>query len=240
MGLSLASLEQELVEAGHEKLGRNLWRKGDAYLYLREGKLVDARGVSAEDARIFEVEVAKIPKTSKTAPTGPSPSGLERYAAKIANLNELSGEHYEKARAIVEKTDDALVEAEMRGEVLTQFVYKFPQGGREVVGLTYAGIREIAKTVGRIEMESCDIIDGAESYIVKCRAKLLDTGVAMFGVAEQAKFMDLKSGQKRRDETALQKAVSKSQRNALRALIPEVQAITLLKRWLAEAGKGKS
>lgn len=223
----------QMMEDGYERLSENLWRKGDECAYVADGERRNARMLTKAEAAKHGVDLTKLPPGK---PSAEPRVGLEKYAVKVANLNDLTGEHYDQARGIVEKTDEALVEAEIRGEVITQFVYKFPSGGRDVIGLTYAGVREIAKRVGRIAVEDMDIQSHPESYIVVCRAKNLDNEVTMMGVAEQSKFLVRRDGKKDTDPFALQKASSKAQRNAIRALIPEVQAVVLLKRWLADAG----
>jgi len=53
----------------------------------------------------------------------------------------------------------------------------------------------------------------------------------MWGVSVQPKFMELRSGQKIRDEFCIQKCVSKAERNALRKLMPEKIIIEMIKEW---------
>jgi len=55
--------------------------------------------------------------------------------------------------------------------------------------------------------------------------------VRIMGAAEQSKFMTLKDGSKVPDEFALPKVVSKCQRNALRALIPETLIVEAYRAW---------
>lgn len=229
--------DQDMIATGHERVADNLWRKGESHYYLRKGEITPAHGITPEDARYYGVDTRMLPKTDVPKPK--EPTGLEKYAGKTATLNELRGPDYHEAREIAEALDARLMEAEIAGEVVDKFVYSFPNSGRTVQGLTWPGVRFIAKHVGKIEIETIDVIDGPDAWVIKCRARDLKSGVAMFGMVEQSKTLTRKDGKVERDHFGLEKACSRAQRNAMRALIPEQESIMLLGKWLAEAKNGK-
>ena len=44
---------------------------------------------------------------------------------------------------IMDNFDEEQVLAELQGHYLTEFVYSFKAGGRDVIGLSWAGIKEL-------------------------------------------------------------------------------------------------
>jgi hypothetical protein len=124
----------------------------------------------------------------------------------------MSGEKFE----LMEQKDEQQILAELQGAYLDKFVYSFKQGGQEVVGISWAGIKEIAYRIGEIDtvIEKYEETDEAYIFIVKATHK----GVgSRLGVSQQAKHY----GNGKPDPFALQKALSKAQRNAIRGVIPE-------------------
>lgn len=138
---------------------------------------------------------------------------------------------YEDFKAMEAKDEEQIL-TELKGGFLEEFVYSFPQGGKQVTGLSWAGVKEVARQVGGIVIEEMKIMESEDrkSYRVLARAKDLKTKNVIFGVAEQSKiFLG------RPDSFALPKAVSKAQRNAIRALIPEV----FIKKMMSEKLRSK-
>jgi len=119
----------------------------------------------------------------------------------------MSGDEY----AIMEKRDESQIMSEIQGNFMKQFVYKFKIGKREVTGISWSGIKEIAYRVQGIDtvIESTEHTDEAYTFIVKATNKNIDS--SRLGVGSCLK----------KEAFAIQKALSKAQRNAIRGVIPE-------------------
>ena len=144
-----------------------------------------------------------------------------------------------QAHDIMNQKDDEQVLAEMEGKYLEEFVYSFPvEGGkRTVTGLSWAGVKEVVRTAGGIEVEDIKITETEKTYRVLAKGRDTVRGVAMFGIAEQAKMMKLKSGDAIEDMHSLSKCVSRAQKNCLRVLIPEATIKMTIEKFLAEKKK---
>lgn len=138
-----------------------------------------------------------------------------------------------QAYDLINQRDDSQVLLEIQGGFLEEFVYSFPTREGKVTGLSWAGVKEVARQMGNISVEDCDIRETPETWQVKCKAKDLTRNVTMFGVAEQSKKLVLKSGGDLVDMHSLSKAVSRAQRNAIRGLIPEM----FIKKMIEEFSK---
>jgi hypothetical protein len=138
-----------------------------------------------------------------------------------------------EAHDLMNIKDDAQVLAEMEGKYLQEFVYSFDAGGRKVTGLSYAGVKEVARSAGNIGVEDIKIMETDHTYRVLAKARDSVRNMQMFGVAEQSKVMHTRSGDVE-DGHALSKAVSRAQRNALRVLIPELTIKTMIEKYLDE------
>lgn len=166
----------------------------------------------AEYTYIRQIIVSKMPDTKSKKPKAPS-----GRTVKDAVLEE-KGDAY----TLMNLKDDNQVMDEIRGRYLSEFVYNFKTKTGDVTGLSWAGTKEIARMQGNISVEDLNITETPDTYRVLAKAKDIVRNVTMFGIAEQAKNMTLKSGNKVEDLHALSKCVSRAQRNAIRALIPEM------------------
>lgn len=137
---------------------------------------------------------------------------------------------------IMEKRDEEQILAELKGELLEDFVYSFEVGGRKVTGLSWAGVKEAARRMGSIKMLSLDIDDLGDSWMARAKVKDLVNDLEMYGVSLQSKTMKSK-GREIIDVFALQKCVSKAQRNAIRSILPE-KFIAKMIEWTLENKKG--
>lgn len=133
---------------------------------------------------------------------------------------------------LMNQRDDSQVLLEIQGGFMEEFVYSFPTKEGKVTGLSWAGAKEVARQMGNISAEDCDILEKPDTYLVKCKAKDTTRNVTMFGVAEQSKNMRLKNGDSIQDLHALSKAVSRAQRNAIRGLIPEIFIKKMIEQYL--------
>jgi len=137
----------------------------------------------------------------------------------------------------LDKRDEAQMLREMSGEVLSELVYDFKQGSRHVVGISYAGIKQLAfgGKFGSVRILNLSIEELPEKYRAVAKARNDATGVEMFGVAEQPKVQPWDG---KPDPFAYTKAASKAQRNAMRAVIPETAILELVKAYMEKRGKG--
>lgn len=132
--------------------------------------------------------------------------------------------------ALLDARDEEQIIEELRGRVLTEYVYQFRSGGRTVIGLSLAGVRAIARAQGNIKLSELHIEDLPDAYLATVKASTPQ--FESYGVFKQPKRMKLKDGREVEDEFALQKAVSKAQRNAIRGVIPERVALEMVNEWL--------
>jgi len=148
-------------------------------------------------------------------------------------------EEKEEIFKMYERADEKQIIGELEGHYLEEFVYYFEVGKekRRVVGLSWAGVKECAYRLGGIEVESCQIDDKGDHWMVVCKASDKFKGNSRFGVSTQSKKMKLKDGSEVEDDFSLQKCVSKAQRNAIRSLIPELFIKNFVDRYLEEHGK---
>jgi len=117
---------------------------------------------------------------------------------------------------IMEHKDETQILAELQGSFLKKFVYSFKVGKRAVTGISWAGIKEIAYRLKGIDTEIQKFEETETHYIFIVKATNKDVG-SRLGVSNQPKM----DGKGNPDQFALQKALSKAQRNAIRGVIPE-------------------
>jgi hypothetical protein len=134
----------------------------------------------------------------------------------------------------MEKRDEEQIIQEMRGQYIEEFVYQFKIGGRTVTGISWAGIKEVAYKFGGIQVELVELKETENAYTVIVKAFDEKNNASRLGVSMQPKKMKLQSGEVVDDEFALQKAVSKAQRNAIRPLIPETMLKIYIEKFLEE------
>jgi len=145
-------------------------------------------------------------------------------------VNEKKDEEF----SLMERRDEEQILAELKGHYLEEFVYSFEQGGRRIVGLSWAGVKECAYRLGGIDVVACEVLDVGDAWRVLAKAVNRADGGSRWGACQQPKTIKYRSGGEAPDEFALQKAVSKAQRNAIRALLPEVFIKTMIDRFLEE------
>lgn len=143
---------------------------------------------------------------------------------------------------VMDALDEGQIVDEIKGHVIEQYFYEFPQGNRQVVGISWAGIKYVARKMAEaghpISIEEKHLTVTNDSYIVEAAAMDLVTKEKRWGVAECPKYMKLKEGDEKPDPFALQKAFSKAQRNAIRNFIPETAIQEGYKAWKASKSTG--
>lgn len=133
-----------------------------------------------------------------------------------------------------DRMDEDQILKEMRGDVLSTFVYEFKMAeGNTVRGLSYVGVKEAARYLGGITTELVTPLqvikdDNGEKWMCVVRATDAQRALSLLGTASQPTKMKLRNGQLKADDFAPQKALSKAQRNAIRALLSEELAMQVI------------
>lgn len=142
--------------------------------------------------------------------------------------------------SLMERKDEDQILQEIKGNVIEEFVYSFPQGNRQITGLSYSGIKQIALQMGNIHCCEPILQENGSCWISKVKAIDVQRNLEMWGVSTQPKFMELRNGSKIKDDFCIQKCVSKAERNALRKLMPEKIIIEMVKEWQKNNGGKKN
>ncbi len=144
-----------------------------------------------------------------------------------------------------ELADDAMIEQDMMGVVAPFWVYKFQQDGKEVVGLSTKGVNEIVRRLGQSAKYNCKIrlnpqyivkeekeYDGEKGIEVSVYAEDLITGNSAWGVKFEAYTKKKRDGSTYKNTFAVEKALSKAERNAKKKLISEALAVVMIQQIL--------
>ena len=143
---------------------------------------------------------------------------------------------------VMERADEDLILAELQGAALEVFVYSFTdKAGKIITGLSLPGVRETVRVMNargaariKISDRPPQISESDTHYEVLVYAVDEQNGGGAWGIKRQAKRFP--GGMI--NEFALEQALSKSQRNALRALIPETWVNVMIQDFL-RSGKGR-
>jgi hypothetical protein len=141
--------------------------------------------------------------------------------------------------SLMERKDEDQILQEIKGNVIEEFVYSFPQGNKQITGLSYSGVKQIALKMGNIHCAEPILQENGSCWIGKVKAIDVQRNLEMWGVSMQPKFMELRNGAKVKDDFCIQKCVSKAERNALRKLMPEKIIIEMVKEWQKNNGGRK-
>jgi hypothetical protein len=130
---------------------------------------------------------------------------------------------------VMDRHDEKQILDELLGRQLDVMVYSFDNK----TDLSYAGVQEVVRTLNargatRIRVVAApppifdEVVDEGETFI-QATAYAEDTlnGGGAWGTATEPKYMRLRNGNTKLDSFARTKALSKAQRNAEKALIPE-------------------
>jgi hypothetical protein len=146
-----------------------------------------------------------------------------------------------------EIADDQMIEQEILGQAMEHYVYSFDQEGKKVTGLSVAGVNEMTRQLTRksnsgykirivpdsLKIERDVVYDGIKGVEVRVVAENMVTGETGIGI----KFESYKKKGKKGEYAntfAIEKAVSKAERNAKRKLIPEKAAVEMIKKFISE------
>lgn len=134
--------------------------------------------------------------------------------------------------AIMERRDEnQIMEELIRSNVIKEYVYDFQQNGHRVTGLSYSGVIHVALKLGHIHTGEPIIQEMNEGYLAKVPATDMKRNVSTWGVSFQPQKMTLRDGREITDKFAIQKAVAKANRNAMRHLFPEKIVIGFLNKY---------
>ena len=152
----------------------------------------------------------------------------------------------------LEKRDENQILAELQGNILKEMFYE-TRDKKTIV--SWIGIKEIARNYGGIDVNLVEKSDLGDQWFVCVKAADKRNGYSMLGASTQPKLMDVhdldeegkwmknEGGKytfhKEPDPFVLQKAFSKAQRNAIRALIPETYFAQMIDTW-RKGGKQQS
>ncbi len=142
-----------------------------------------------------------------------------------------------------ELADDQMIESEMMGEVLPFFIYEFKQGGKPVRGLTVKGVSEAVRRLNRDKASGYNIRvnpkflkvehnleqENEKGVQVSVFAENLVDGNSAWGIKFEAYWKAGKNG-KYKNDFAVEKALSKAERNAKRKLMPEVAVLKIIEK----------
>ena len=147
----------------------------------------------------------------------------------------------QKEAEAMEAKDDQQILSELKGdlkaEILRQYFYSFTVNGRTVVGLSYKGVKQIARKQGHIIIKELELKETDKAWLAICKALDKARDIEIYGAASQPKEITFRSGGATPDPFALTKAVSKAQRNALRGLISETVISEAYKAWQQKRGQ---
>lgn len=98
------------------------------------------------------------------------------------------------------------------GELIDTYVYRFPgHGGKEVVGLSYAGVREAIRRRGGVQILEYHVEEGPDEFRALVKVRDHVNLVEMVGASTCKKTQPF----------AYTLAYNKAERNAFRKLLPE-------------------
>jgi hypothetical protein len=231
--------EKEILEKGYEEVADNLYLKDGSFFVQHMGQLVFASSLTEEEFdNISDLQAYKRLTKKNEKPESPKKKEEKRSPEKKQGNEVLVVRDENEAHDFMNIKDDEQILAEMQGKYLEEFVYSFPtKEGRTVTGLSWAGVKEVARTQGNIDVYDVKISETEAHFRILSNARDTRRNVSMPGIAEQSKKMKLKTGEEIIDQHALSKCLSRSVRNSVRALIPELMIKTMIEQYLKEKGK---
>lgn len=140
----------------------------------------------------------------------------------------------QKTALMIEAKDDEQIMEELKGRIVEEYFYEFKLGERTVTGISWAGIKQLARVQGNVRVSHPEVQETDQYFRVICSAEDPSRNIIMWGATQQPKKMKLKDGSEMEDTFSLTKALSKAQRNAIRALFPETIIKHAYEMWKAK------
>lgn len=135
--------------------------------------------------------------------------------------------------------EKAMIE-EIKGNTIPQYFYEYEQGGKTIIGISFAGVKYIASRMRDekhpISAEHTEYTETDDVFRAICYAKDLSTGEKRIGAAEQPK----RYANGKDIAFAFTLAISKAERNAIRHFIDEKYIQEGYRAWKAERGGAPS
>lgn len=138
-----------------------------------------------------------------------------------------------ETEAEIVQLDEQQIVATLVGQAMPDYIYKFKQGGKEVVGLTIEGINEAANQRGGITVHLEQVTEKDSSWLAVVKAIDTIRGNERYGAFEQSKTHPTGGD----DPYAFTKAIHKAQRNAVKQLIPQAVIIQVVNHYMALSGQ---
>ncbi len=117
----------------------------------------------------------------------------------------------------LDRLDETLIVDELRGRIVDRLFHEIDGRGQ----LSWPGVKWFALKQGHLTIDQVQLNETEDHYRATAWARDKVRDVRLMGAAQQSKWLTRRDGSKVLDEFSLPKAVSKAQRNALRALLPE-------------------
>ena len=145
-------------------------------------------------------------------------------------------EEKQELMVTAERLDEQQIVESMKGRMIERLFHEIEQHRSDGVTikipvLAWAGVKYFALQLGHMTVEKVELSETDEKYRATAWAYDKKRDIRVMGAAEQSKTMKLRDGSRIPDEFALAKVVSKSQRNALRSLIPETLISEAFQQW---------
>lgn len=118
--------------------------------------------------------------------------------------------------------DEEQILAEIRGELVEEFVYSIQLQGRQVTNLSYAGIKEAIRRRGNFEILDIQVTENDAEFRALVRVRDLINRIDVLGASTAEKNKPF----------AYVLALNKAERNAFSKLIPAKWYATLIDDWL--------
>lgn len=146
-----------------------------------------------------------------------------------------------------EMADDQAIEQELLGRAMEHYVYGFMQEGKPVTGLSVAGVNETTRQLTRkansgykiriipdsLKITRDVMYDKEKGVEVQVVAENMVTGETGIGIKFESYTKTGRKGSYQ-NTFAVEKAVSKAERNAKRKLIPEKAVVEMIKKFVAQ------
>lgn len=130
----------------------------------------------------------------------------------------------------MERRDEDQILAEMRGELINEFVYSIQLQGKTVTNLSYAGVKEAIRRSGMFEILDVRTEETEHEIRVLVKVRDLVNRIDVLGASSAEKGKPF----------AYVLAVNKAERNAYSKLIPAKWYATLIQDWLQKHRSSKT
>lgn len=221
-----------------EAFEQELQRRQEAESEPQQGDAVLSEAAEPAEKDLPAAEPPPVPPDASAAITPQAPESRDEQAGGVSPVAPVSSEvvvavaHPSEPNAAymaMDQYDEAQIIEEIEGRMSEVLVYRVPGKGED---LSWSGVREAIRLINeqsrrRIRIGekppivSYDEIDGKKRVCVMAYAEDEASGQGYWGSSHQPLKMELRNGTAKDDEFALQKALSKAQRNALKYFIPE-------------------